>query len=157
MATATAQAFAARPRVNGSGSNIPPPPSLLRACHTLAAPSTVAVRFTSNVLKPSRLPIRSVVPARAFNVSLLFPAFKHHWPQCLLQHTLYCSGGVTFSWNCICTSYSLPLNLHIITLILACVLEPLVLVRRPVPPSHRPCPCYCYPLFCILLWFQSFP
>jgi hypothetical protein len=102
MSTTTAQVSVAGPRVNGSGSQIPLPPSLQHARHTPATFSSVAVRHTSNAPMPSRLPIRPVVPARAPNVSLLSAASK---PRCLNE--------VTFSWPCICTSLPLPLNLHI--------------------------------------------
>lgn len=73
-ASASAQAPAARPRANGSGSRISFPPSLQRAHHTPAGPSTVAVRPNSSVTMPSRLPVRSVAPVRAPNVSSLLLA-----------------------------------------------------------------------------------
>jgi hypothetical protein len=92
----------AGPRVNGSGSHIPLPPSVQRARHTPAAFSSVAVCHTSNVTMLSRLPVRPMAPARAPNVSLLSAASK---PRCLNE--------VTFSWPCICTGLPLPLNLHI--------------------------------------------
>ena len=100
--TATAQVFAARPRANGSGSNIPlRPSSLQRARHTPAAPSTIAICHTSNVTRPSRLPVRSVAPARAPNVSFLVllytllapnpaPSFPYLLFSRLGDHQLHC-------------------------------------------------------------------
>jgi hypothetical protein len=58
MAPSTAQMSAVGPQVNGSGSHIRLPPSLQRARHTPAVPSTVAIRHNSNVTMPSRLPVR---------------------------------------------------------------------------------------------------
>lgn len=77
--SAAVKASVARPRVNGSGSSIPlPPPSLQRARHTPAGPSTVAAVPTSNVTRPSRLPTRSVAPVRAPNsADVPAPAPRH--------------------------------------------------------------------------------
>jgi hypothetical protein len=81
MTTSTAQMSAAAPRVNGSGSRNRLPLSLQRVRRTPAVPSTVTVRPNSNVTMPTRLPIRSVAPARAPNVSLMFAASTPRWPQ----------------------------------------------------------------------------